>query len=146
MKIKKTLIATVMGLSILSFGTGASAAETNELVDSGKTQSYKQSKSGISLMATPTNTSTTTTYIGSAYAVSKSQSSTTEDYIYVKCRTFNGTGEVMASKTSSEENSSYVSARADNTSFYIADDWAVGNHTYKLSGYNDVIHETRADW
>ncbi|MED2151474.1 XoxI protein, partial [Bacillus thuringiensis] len=26
------------------------------------------------------------------------------------------------------------------------DDYAIGNHTYKLSGYNDVNHETKAFW
>ncbi|KZE67943.1 hypothetical protein AWM68_17370 [Fictibacillus phosphorivorans] len=149
MKLKKPLFAIVMGISLLSFGTGASAAENDGLVDSSVAQSYKQLKPGtISIMAAPTNTSTTTVYnnFEGAYAVSKSTSTTTEDYIYAKCRTFNGSGEVLNTKTVSQYDSSYVAAKAVNGTFYIANDWAVGNHTYKLSGYNDVVHETRDDW
>lgn len=121
------------------------------LVDSDVTQSYKTAKPGtISIMATPTNTSNTNTYVpifGGAYAVSNSSSTTLEDYIYVKCRTFNGTdGALINSKSTSENKSSYVSARADNGTIYFANDWAIGNHIYKLSGYNDVVHETQANW
>lgn len=150
MKIKKPLIATVMGLSLLCFGTGASAAENDGLIDSGVTQSYKKSKPGtVSIMAAPTNTSTTKVYnhlFDGAYAVSKSSSTAIEDYIYVRSRTFDGPGTLLNSKTSSAYKSSSVSATAKNGSTYIANDWAIGNHTYKLSGYNDVVHETRADW
>jgi len=152
MKIKKPILATVMGLSILCFGTGASAAENDEgLVDSDVTQSYKQARQGtISIMATPTNSSKTNTYsplFGGTYAVSSSSSTTAEDYIYAKCRTFNGTdGALIDSKSASAKNTSYISARAENGTLYFGNDWAIGNHTYKLSGYNDVVHETKAYW
>ncbi|PEY98181.1 XoxI protein [Bacillus sp. AFS018417] len=151
MKMKKPLIATVMGLSLLCFGTGASAAETDGVVDSDVIQSNKQAKPGmISTMAVPSNTSNTNTYTpfgGGTYAVSSSSSTTLEDYIYAKCRTFNGTdGSLINSNSASANRSSYISAKANNGTIYFANDWAIGNHTYKLSGYNDVVHETKAYW
>lgn len=150
MKIKKTIIATVMGLSLLCFGTGASAVENDELIDSDVTQSYKQPKPGtVSTMAKSTNRSTVNTYnsiFDGAYAIAKSTSTTIEDYIYVRCRTFNGDGTLLKSTPKSKNKSSSVSATAANGTTYIGNDWAIGNHTYKLSGYNDVVHETRANW
>ena len=78
------------------------------------------------------------------YTVAKSKSTTTEDYVYAKARTFNGDGSLVNTKVIVQK-SSFVSATATNTSIYYGDD-AIGNHTYKLSGYNDVNHETKAFW
>jgi hypothetical protein len=150
MKYKKPLVTTVLGLSILCFGTSASAEQSVKLIDSDTTLSNKQAKSGmISIMASPTNTSNTkvyTQFLGDPYSVSSSSSTTKEDYIYAKSRTFNSDGGLISSKSSSAENSTYASAKAVNGTIVYGNDWAIGNHTYKLSGYNDVIHETQASW
>ncbi|USK32119.1 XoxI protein [Bacillus sp. F19] len=151
MKMKKSLISTTLGLSILCFGTGASAAENDALVDSDVTQSIKQAENPnlIGTMAAPTNSSRTDTYspfLGGTYAVSKSSSTATEDYIYARARTFNGDGALINSKSASANKTTYICARADNGTIYFGNDWALGNHTYKLSGYKDVVHETKAYW
>ncbi|WJE23240.1 XoxI protein [Bacillus cereus] len=158
MKIKKSLAVATLGLSVLGFGftSNASAAEVDAadkqpvLVDFDEVQTAKTSTNpGLVVAAAPNNSSNTTVYtpfLGNPYSVSKSSSSTTEDYIYAKSRTFNGDGSLINSKSNSANKSSYVSATATNSSVYYGDDYAIGNHTYKLSGYNDVNHETKAYW
>ncbi|MDP7991972.1 XoxI protein [Bacillus sp. MHSD_36] len=158
MKIKKSLAVATLGLSVLGFGftSNASAAEVDKadkqpvVVDFDVVQTAKTSNiPGLVVAAAPTNTSNTTVYtpfLGNPYAVSKSSSSSTEDYIYARSRTFNGDGSLINSKSASANKSSFVSATATNSSIYYGDDYAIGNHTYKLSGYNDVNHETKAYW
>lgn len=154
MKLKRAFLATVLGMSVLSFSTGASAAENDKVVDSSSISSGKvvtnPSKVFSMSASTPTNTSNTKTYspiFGGSYAVSSSSSTVMEDYIYVRCRTFNGSdGSLIDSKSAESNNSSYVSAKANNGTFYFGNDWAIGNHIYKLEGYKDVVHETKAYW
>ncbi|CJC50627.1 Uncharacterised protein [Streptococcus pneumoniae] len=103
----------------------------------------------MTVVAAPKNDSNISVYtpfFGNPYAVAKSNSTTTEDYVYAKARTFNGDGSLVNTKSNSAKKSSFVSATATNTSIYYGDDYAIGNHTYKLSGYNDVNHETKAFW
>ncbi|AMR06131.1 XoxI protein [Bacillus thuringiensis serovar pingluonsis] len=157
MKVKKTLITTALGLSILSFGatTNANADEINTedkqvIVDSDSIQDSKKSENGfLKNLRAPNNTSTVTTYkplFDNPYAIAKSSSTTKEDYIYAKARAFKSNGSLISSKANSENKSSFVSATVTNSSIYYGGDYAIGNHTYKLSGYNDVNHETKAYW
>lgn len=150
MKFKKPIIAATLGLTLLCFGTGASAAEQDtDLVDSDISQNFKEPVNPINTYATPENTSRTEThfpFLQTPYAISKSSSTTIEDYIYAKCRTFNGDGSLIKSTTQDAKKASYVSAKAMNSTYYVGNDYAIGNHTYKLSGYKDVVHETKAYW
>ncbi|MFP7474644.1 XoxI protein [Niallia taxi] len=152
MKIRKPLIATILGLSLLSFGTGANAAEIDTSKDSTVIQSSKQLEPGtMSIMAkskAPTNKSTTKVYnnLNGAYALAKSTSTTKEDYIYAKVRTYHRTGYLMDSKSVSAKKSSSVTAKAENTTTILWGNYAIGNHTYKLKGYKDVVHETKDKW
>ena len=41
---------------------------------------------------------------GNPYAVAKSNSTTTEDYVYAKARTFNGDGSLVNTKSNSAKN------------------------------------------
>ncbi|MGF9815001.1 XoxI protein [Bacillus toyonensis] len=158
MNMKKSLAVTTLGLAVLGFGftNNASASEVGAtdkqpvLVDFDTIQSAKTSNvSSLTVAATPKNDSNISVYtpfFGNPYAVAKSKSTTTEDYIYAKARTFNGDGSLVNTKNNNAKKSSYVSATATNTSVYYGDDYAIGNHTYKLNGYNDVNHETKASW
>lgn len=157
MILKKTLVTTALGLSILSFGvtSQASAEEVNKkeipsIIDSYSIQDAKRPENGILKdLRAPNNTSTVTTYkplFDNPYAVAKSSSSTKEDYIYAKARAFKSSGSLISSKANSENKSTFVSATVANSSIYYGGDYAIGNHTYKLSGYNDVNHETKAYW
>ncbi|EEL39536.1 hypothetical protein bcere0020_30240 [Bacillus cereus Rock3-29] len=155
---KKSLAVTTLGLAVLGFGftNNASASEVGAadkqpvLVDFDTIQSAKTSNvSSLTVAAAPKNDSNISVYtpfFGNPYAVAKSKSTTTEDYIYAKARTFNGDGSLVNTKSNNAKKSSYVSATATNTSVYYGDDYAIGNHTYKLNGYNDVNHETKASW
>lgn len=155
---KKSLAVTTLGLAVLGFGftNNASASEVGAtdkqpvLVDFDTIQSAKTSNvSSLTVAATPKNDSNISVYtpfFGNPYAVAKSKSTTTEDYIYAKARTFNGDGSLVNTKSNNAKKSSYVSATATNTSVYYGDDYPIGNHTYKLNGYNDVNHETKASW
>ncbi|HDX9614091.1 TPA: XoxI protein [Bacillus toyonensis] len=154
MNMKKSLAVTTLGLAVLGFGftNNASASEVGAadkqpvLVDFDTIQSAKTSNvSSLTVAAAPKNDSNISVYtpfFGNPYAVAQSKSTTTEDYIYAKARTFNGDG----SLSNNAKKSSYVSTTATNTSVYYGDDYAIGNHTYKLNGYNDVNHETKASW
>ncbi|CGF81910.1 XoxI protein [Bacillus sp. N447-1] len=158
MNMKKSLSVTTLGLAVLGFGftNNASASEVDTvdkqpvLVDFDTIQSTKTSSvPSLTVVAAPKNDSNISVYtpfFGNPYAVAKSNSTTTEDYVYAKARTFNGDGSLVNTKSNSAKKSSFVSATATNTSIYYGDDYAIGNHTYKLSGYNDVNHETKAFW
>ncbi|HHY2674279.1 MULTISPECIES: XoxI protein [Bacillus cereus group] len=158
MNMKKSLSVTTLGLAVLGFGftNNASASEVGAadkqpvLVDFDTIQSTKTSNvSSLTVAAAPKNDSNISVYtpfFGNPYAVAQSKSTTTEDYIYAKARTFNGDGSLVNTKSNNAKKSSYVSATATNTSVYYGDDYAIGNHTYKLNGYNDVNHETKASW
>ncbi|MGH1284107.1 XoxI protein [Bacillus toyonensis] len=158
MNMKKSLAVTTLGLAVLGFGftNNASASEVGAadkqpvLVDFDTIQSAKTSNvSSLTVAAAPKNDSNISVYtpfFGNPYAVAQSKSTTTEDYIYAKARTFNGDGSLVNMKSNNAKKSSYVSATATNTSVYYGDDYAIGNHTYKLNGYNDVNHETKASW
>ncbi|MBJ8201304.1 XoxI protein [Bacillus cereus] len=158
MNMKKSLSVTTLGLAVLGFGftNNASASEVDTvdkqpiLVDFDTIQSTKTSIiPSLTVAAAPKNDSNISVYtpfFGNPYAVAKSKSTTTEDYVYAKARTFNGDGSLVNTKSNSAKKSSFVSATATNTSIYYGDDYAIGNHTYKLSGYNDVNHETKAFW
>ncbi|QWH64201.1 XoxI protein (plasmid) [Bacillus mycoides] len=158
MKLKKTLITTSLGLSILSFGvtTNASAEEINTednpaIVDSNSIQDTKKSENVFlkDFKAAPNNASTVTTYaplFSDPYAVAKSNSTVSEDYIYAKARAFNSNGSLISTNSNSANKSTFVSATAKNSSIYYGGHYAIGNHTYKLSGYSDVNHETKAYW
>lgn len=157
MNIKKPLITAVLGLSVVCFGvtSNASAEELNKdtqpvLVDSDTVQGLKSSSNpGLNTLAAPNNSSTVNVYtqfLGNPYAIARSKSTTNEDYIYAKCRAVKKDGTVINTRSDSKNRASYVEATATNTSTYYGSDYAIGNHTYKLSGYNDVNHETRAYW
>ncbi|WP_242255948.1 XoxI protein [Bacillus cereus group sp. BfR-BA-01379] len=158
MNMKKSLAVATLGLAVLGFGftNNASATEVGTadkqpvLVDSDTVQSAKTSNvPSLTVAAAPKNDSNISVYtpfFGNPYAVAKSKSTTIEDYIYAKARTFNGDGSLVNTKSNSAKKSTYVSATATNTSIYYGDDYAIGNHTYKLNGYNDVNHETKASW
>ncbi|KWW22123.1 XoxI protein [Peribacillus simplex] len=152
MQFKKSLIITVLGLSIVGFSTGASAANNDGLVDSEVTQSNKQADNTNLISgraAKPSNSSRIDVYkplLGKTYAVAKSSSTVKEDYIYAKARTFNGDGALIKSNSTSAKKTTYTSVRADNGTIYSGNDWAIGNHTYKLKGYKDINHETKAYW
>ncbi|MED3079604.1 XoxI protein [Bacillus wiedmannii] len=158
MNMKKSLAVTTLGLAVLGFGftNNASASEVGAadrqpvLVDYDTVQSAKTSSvPSLTVAAAPKNDSNISVYtpfFGNPYAVAKSKSTTTEDYIYAKARTFNGDGSLVNTKSNNTKKSTYVSATATHTSVYYGDDYAIGNHTYKLNGYNDVNHETKASW
>ncbi|MDA2108853.1 XoxI protein [Bacillus cereus] len=158
MNMKKSLSVTTLGLAVLGFGftNNASASEIDTvdkqpvLVDFDTIQSTKTSSvPSLTIAAAPKNDSNISVYtpfFGNPYAVAKSTSTTTEDYVYAKARTSNGDSSLVNTKSNSAKKSSFVSATATNTSIYYGDDYAIGNHTYKLSGYNDVNHETKAFW
>ncbi|MEG1311978.1 MAG: hypothetical protein RR835_10835 [Peptostreptococcaceae bacterium] len=100
------------------------------------------------LKAAPKNTSTLSCKDGivtGTYALAQSSSSTKEDYIYAKTRVYDRHGALNASKVASEKKSSYTSAKAV-PNCLVTNAKAYGNHTYKLSGYKDVYHETIASW
>ncbi|KGX85735.1 hypothetical protein [Pontibacillus litoralis] len=157
-KLSKIVLSTVLIFSIIGVGSVAFAdpkpKETNDaIIDKSQKPeivtakvSKDKSKKTFSASATPTNTSTTTAYTpwGDNYAVSKSESTIQEDYISAKNRTYNGTdGSLIDSDFNEQNHSSYISAKAYNDTTYYGNDWAVGNHVYKESGYKDVIHETK---
>lgn len=157
MNLKKPVITAVLGLSVMCFGatSNASAEEIGKdtkpvLVSSDSVQGLKSSNNPkLSNYAAPTNSSTVNVYtqfLGNPYAIAKSKSTTNEDYIYAKCRAVKKDGTVINTRSESKNKASYVEATATNTSTYYGSDYAIGNHTYKLSGYNDVNHETRAYW
>lgn len=156
---KKSLSVTTLGLAVLGFGitNNASASEVDTvdkqpvLVDFDTIQSTKTSSvPSLTIAAAPKNDSNISVYtpfFGNPYAVAKSKSTTTEDYVYAKARTFNGDGSLVNTKSNSAKKSSFVSATGPTQAFIMErDDYAIGNHTYKLSGYNDVNHETKAFW
>jgi len=170
MKVKKSLIAAVAGVSILCFSSGANAettasassqmtVESQALADGAKTihadvetasavsdgtGDYQASAKSKKVMTT----STVTTHVkwSAAYATASSKSSSLASYIYVKCRTFDSDGTVIQSNSKSEKNSSYVGVKTNNGTLYYGNDWAVGNHTYKHKGKKDVVKETKAKW
>ncbi|WP_074682477.1 hypothetical protein [Priestia aryabhattai] len=167
MKMKKSLISAVAGVSILCFSSGAFAettasagsqmtVESQALADGAKTihadvetasavsNGYEASAKSKKVMTT----STVTTHVkwSAAYATASSKSSSLASYIYVKCRTFDSDGTVIHSNSKSEKNSSYVGVKTDNGTLYYRNDWAVGNHTYKHKGKKDVVKETKTNW
>lgn len=108
------------------------------------TNTLKLAGSSESSIDCNSSTKCHTPLFGDNYAVSKSSASEMEDTIYAKCRTYNGTdGALIDSKASTENNSSYASAKAMNKTAYFGDDWALGNHKYTKAGYQEVIVETK---
>ncbi|EJR64453.1 hypothetical protein IIO_01777 [Bacillus cereus VD115] len=115
---KKSLAVTTLGLAVLDFGftNNASASEVGAadkqpvLVDFDTIQSAKTSNvSSLTVAAAPKNDSNISVYtpfFGNPYAGAKSKSTTTEDYIYAKARTFNGDGSLVNTKSNNAKKSS----------------------------------------
>ncbi|WP_221569302.1 hypothetical protein [Alkalihalobacillus sp. TS-13] len=59
---------------------------------------------------------------------------------------YDGSGYVLNTGEDEAKNARYAGARADNGTSYTGSDYAYGNHVYKTSGYEDVIHETYDEW
>ena len=72
--------------------------------------------------------------------VAKSSSTYFIDYIYVKARAYDENGKLTDSGSDSDTNSSYVATFADAKWHKVT---GYGNHTYKHTGYKDVVHETK---
>jgi hypothetical protein len=129
----------------------------NQLIDFRPIESKSSSKKPLEnsnqkmkiLKSNPINTSSIdcryNIFFGSK-AIAESSSTTEEDYIYAKSRSYNSDDSLIDSKTDSENNSSFVSATSINDTFTVLGDYAYGNHVYKKSGYKDVIHETYDEW
>ncbi|MGL5752966.1 MAG: hypothetical protein ACRCXT_20665 [Paraclostridium sp.] len=163
MKFKKTLISNlvllgVLASPILSFADVPPSKEVystnNKMVDTRlipHKSTIRESLPGViqNLKANPVNTSNIDTKRGIAsgtFALAKSSSSVKEDYIYAKVRVYDKYGAINGKPVeSSEKKSSYTSAKAVPTC-NINGAYAYGNHTYKLSGYKDVFHETKSFW
>ncbi|HDX9529953.1 TPA: XoxI protein [Bacillus thuringiensis] len=98
-------------------------------------------------LAAPTNTSKTTAKLwaaGKPYGVSTSSSSIKEDSIYAQNRLIKGSGVTIGSNSNTAKKSSYASASVTHPNLLPGiGDYAVGNHTYKTSGYKTVYHETK---
>jgi hypothetical protein len=157
---KAFLCATVIIGSMAGVASASTSTETitpNAIVDLApvaqkstvKRMAGNQSVEAVITPDAPTDTSRTDTHsplFGGFYATSTSDSTISEDYIYAKCRTYNGDGSLLHSAEDKQYNSSHAGAKADNGSAYTGDDYAIGNHTYKEAGYLDVVHETKAYW
>ncbi|MGG0464608.1 XoxI protein [Priestia aryabhattai] len=167
MKVKKSLIAAVAGVSILCFSSGVNAEtgietgsksidtaqvliDPETAVNSDTEVAVPQPDGYTASAATKkyTTNSNTTVHVrlGMAYATSYSKATVAQDYIYVKCRTYNGDGSLIHSNKASEKKSGYVSVKTDNGTAYYGNDYAMGNHTYKKKGYNDINKETKVKW
>jgi hypothetical protein len=129
----------------------------NQLIDFRHIESKSSSKKLLEnfnpkikiLKSNPINTSSIdcryNIFFGSK-AIAESSSTTEEDYIYAKSRSYNSDDSLIDSKSDSESNSSFVSATSINDTFTVIGDYAYGNYVYKKSGYKDVIHETYDEW
>ena len=83
------------------------------------------------------------------YVVVGSEATRPIDYIYAKARSYDSDGVLMDTDSNSETNSSFVSATADyikGSMIFDNDSWGLGNHTYRESGFKDIIHETKDEW
>lgn len=79
--------------------------------------------------------------------ISKSEADYQHDTIGVRGRIFDKNGGQLFSKSSTESNSTIASVKIiDTTAPIIKDDTAMGNHTYKRSGFKDTFPETKARW
>ncbi|MGG4266437.1 hypothetical protein [Peribacillus simplex] len=86
---KRLLMITVLGLSILCSTTGASAAETEVLLDSDAMLSIQQTDGTGSTSANA--------------AKLKGFSTVKEDYIYAQAKTFNGDGSLIKTNSQSDK-------------------------------------------
>ncbi|MBK5446906.1 MULTISPECIES: hypothetical protein [unclassified Peribacillus] len=150
MKLKRSLLITALGLSILSSATGASAAETEGLVNS-QEKSFTQVPDGTggSILAKNKVHGKLTTHSpfgGGAYAVAKSSSNKIQDYIYARAKTFNGDGSLIKTNSASSKKADYIGVKTMNGTAYFGNDWAVGTHIFKLKGYKDITGQTKAYW
>jgi len=171
MRVKKSLIAAFTGVSILCFSSGASAATSveedtqthapteaeveaqSDLQDAVNTDTEvsvlqpDEYSTSAGSKGYKTNSNTTVhVRLTMAYATSYSKAEVAQDYIYVKCRTYNGDGSLIHSNKASEAHSKYVSVKTDNGTPYYGNDYAMGNHTYKKKGYKDLYKETKVKW
>lgn len=81
----------------------------------------------------------------SLHATASSDVTRAIDYVYAKARIFENGG-VVGSSSDTSKGSSYAGATAKGPSGFVTwDNDARGNHTYKDSGYKDIIHETYTD-
>ncbi|MDY7043707.1 XoxI protein [Virgibacillus sp. M23] len=151
MKLKKVLFFALASFFLFGFSNNASAEEA-PVVDEEVVESIAEPVNNAinnSIQSSYKVRSSIKVYdplFLTNYAVAKSTTTRNIDYLYARSRTFNGDGGLIKSKSSSAKNSSYASAKAKNGTIYSKDDWAIGNHTYKDSGYKTIKHETRAEW
>ncbi|ARO57953.1 Uncharacterized protein B5E38_0324 [Bacillus cereus] len=158
MNMKKSLSVTTLGLAVLGFGftNNASASEVDTvdkqpvLVDFDTIQSTKTSSvPSLTIAAAPKNDSNISVYtpflVTPMQLLNRNQLRPKTMFMQ-KQELSMAMAHFLIRKSNSAKKSSFVSATATNTSIYYGDDYAIGNHTYKLSGYNDVNHETKAFW
>ncbi|MFF2289969.1 XoxI protein [Peribacillus butanolivorans] len=148
--LKRSLLITALGLCILSSTTGASAAETEGLVNS-QEKSFTQEPDGTggSILAknkVHMNLKTYNPLLTSTYAVAKSSSDKKQDYIYARAKTFNGNGSLIKTNSASSTKADYIGVKTLNGSTYFRNDFAIGTHTFKLKGYKTINGQTKAYW
>ncbi|PAK43352.1 XoxI protein [Peribacillus simplex] len=150
MKLKRSLFITALGLSILGSATGASAAETEGLVNSQETSfTQEPDGTGSTILAKNKVRMSLSTYnpiLSTNYAVAKSSSDKIQDYIYARAKTFNGDGSLIKTKSASSTKTDYIVVKTLNDSTYFRNDFAIGTHTFKLKGYKTVNGQTKAYW
>ncbi|MGN7397552.1 hypothetical protein [Peribacillus frigoritolerans] len=150
MKLKRSLMITALGLAILGSATGASAAETEGLVNSQEI-SFTQvpDGTGSSILATNKAKGRLDVHsppLRSTYAVAKSSANRLQDYIYARAKTYNGDGSLIKSKSASATKADYIGVKAMNGTLYSSNDWAIGTHIFKLKGYKTITGQTKAYW
>lgn len=143
-------MVTALGLAILGSTTGASAAETEGLVNS-QEKSFTQEPDGTgsSILATNKVKGRLDVYkppLRSSYAVAKSSANRMQDYIYARAKTYNGDGSLIKSKSASATKADYIGVKTMNGTVYFGNDFAIGTHTFKLKGYNTINGQTKAYW
>lgn len=158
---KKSFLSLMVGATVLSVGSVASAESINEkatdiIVNSDSLDStavLDLNITGLNRMITASSlnyhsevNAKRTAITRSPYATGISSATDIIDSIYVKVRILNGDDTVVASGVSDEKNSSIASISVDNPSFYYGNNYVLGNHTFKNAGYQDHSAELRASW
>jgi hypothetical protein len=156
---KKTVLITGLAFALISGGGVAGAAKNqnhgNKIVDlspveqkSTQSQSLDNSLNAMSGGSYTVNSSIDGSFSTwradseALHATAVSDVTRAIDYVYAKARVFENGG-VVGSASDTSKGSSYAGATAKGPAGFVTwDNDARGNHTYKDSGYKDIIHET----
>lgn len=158
---KKTVLITGLSLAMLAGGGVAGASKNNNKVDQivdltpvphKTTESQSLENNTLATSQSGGSYSVTSNIKGSfsnwrpdaesLHATASSDVTRAIDYVYAKARIFENGG-VVGSASDTSKGSSYAGATAKGPSGFVTwDNDARGNHTYKDSGYKDIVHET----